>query len=171
MLHQCAGDVRPSDAAVAGGRLDGAEIDVVSETVETLDDFVGALIPELAGLLRCGDQFGVGVVDEQAEHMDLVPVQVGGELDPRNDLEADRMVEFEPEVPRRGARRRNPVNDVVIGDREGSEAHEVGFRDELLRGQHAVGERRMGVQFRFAGIRDRRPPLGCEISTAGQRWS
>jgi len=99
--------------------------------------------------------------------MDLVSVEVGGELDSRNDLEAA----LEPEVPGRGARRCNRVNDVVIGDREGSEADAVGFLDELLWRQYAVGERRVCVQFRLAGIRDQKPPLGCKMSTTGQSWS
>lgn len=138
-LHQCAGDVRPPDAAAAGCYLDGAEINVVAELVEPFDDFIGALIAELAGTHRRGDQLVVVVVDEQSEDVDFVPVKVGGKLDSRNDLEV------ELEGPRRGARRRNPVDDVVIGDGEGGEADAAGFFDELLRGQRAVGERRMGV--------------------------
>ena len=154
VVHQRSCDVRPPDTAVAGGRLDTTELDAEAEVVETLDDCVGALAPVLARSHGRGEQAVVIGVNEQAQHVDLVPVEIGGELDACNDLEG--------EVPRRIARRRNPVEDVVVGDGEGVEANAVGFLDEPLRRQYAVGESRVGVQFCLAGIRDREPPLGKE---------
>ena len=72
--------------------------------------------------------------------------EVGGEFDPRHDLEV--------EASRRSTRRGDAADDIVVGDGENGESDAIGLGDELLRRQHAVRVDRMCVQLGFLGIRD-----------------
>ncbi len=146
LLYQGPGDVGPTDASVTGGGFDGCELHPDAEIVEAIDDLAGALVSKTARLTGALDEPIIRFVDEEAEHMDLAVAEVGREFDPRNDLEV--------EIARRGARRGDAADDVVVGDGESDESDAIGLGDELLRCQHAVRVDRMRVQLGFCRIRD-----------------
>ena len=147
LRYQGPGDVGPADASVTGDGFDGRELHPDAEVVETIDDLAGALVPKTARLTGALDEPIIRFVDEEAEHMDLAAAEVGREFDPRNDLEV--------EIARRGARRGDAADDVVVGDGDRGEIDAIGLGDELLGCQNAVGVDRMRVQLGFRdGVSD-----------------
>lgn len=124
LFHQGAGDVGPADAAAIGGGFDGGELQVDTEVVEETDDLAGALVAKMARLMGALEKLSIRFVDEEAEHMDLPVAEVGREFDPGDDLEV--------ETTRRGARRGDAADDVVVGDGESGESGSIGLGDEIL---------------------------------------
>lgn len=145
LFHQGSGDVGPADAAAIGGGFDGGELKVDAEVVEENDDLAGPLVPKTARLMGALEELIIRFVDEEAEHMDLPVAEVRREFDPGDDLEV--------ETARRGARRGDAADDVVVGDGKSGESGSISLGDELLWRQHAVRVDRVGVQ--FGSIRDR----------------
>ena len=146
VLHQDPGDMGPTDASATGGGLDGGELHPDAEIVKTSDDLAGALVSKTARLTGALEKPIVRLVDEETEHVDLMVTEVGGEFDPRHDLEVEAL--------RRSTRRGDAADDIVVGDGENGESDAIGLGDELLRRQHAVRVDRMCVQLGFLGIRD-----------------
>ena len=114
----------------ARSRYHRVELDADAEAIEALDDLRGALTAELAGAMRRGHELVVEVVDEQAEDVHFAGIEAGGELHPRNQLEAGSC--------RRRARGRDAVDDIVVRNGECRESHAEGLGDELVGRQDAV---------------------------------
>jgi hypothetical protein len=142
-LHQRAPHVRPSHRAVSRYLLHSLPADVDAERVELLHHALPPVPPSFAQGFELLLHPPVVRVEEVAKHMHLGALDVGAELNARNDAHA--------QIVAHGPRLGKPRCGIVIGDGQDSDAarcrqpHQFGGREK------AVGGGGVGVEVYLAG--------------------
>jgi hypothetical protein len=130
-------DVRPSYRRIAGHSQHVLESDTDAESVEQSDDAFRTFTPRVLEHDECTAHF-IEQRDVQAEHMDLIGRFVGGQLDAGDELDAE---------PLRGILRLgDPLDCVVIGQRECLKSGVARGKNHHLWRVRSIGRRRMEVE-------------------------
>ncbi|MFN8424199.1 MAG: hypothetical protein U0470_12755 [Anaerolineae bacterium] len=127
----------PADRAAVRQREHVVHVDRGAGGAQAVDDRDGPFAAVVADRAEERLEGRIVDIDEVAEDVVLAPFVLGAHLDPGDDPDAD--------VRAGRARGRDGVRRVVVRDRQHREAAARRERDELGRGEGAVGSRGMGV--------------------------
>ena len=130
-LIKVVGQVLPPQGGPRVSLPEIVEVDGQVQGGQAVDQGDDPLISSNPECSRSGDEVGVVLPDKVAEDVDFSAVALGGQLDPRDQLDTDPG-RFKPS-------RGNGRNGVVVGDRQGSQADARCRPDHVAGGAGAIG--------------------------------
>ncbi len=132
------GHVRPSQRSPARDLLHLLERDPDPEALEPREDLAGALAPSFTIAADRGQKRGIGLVESVGQEVDVHALLADGELDARD--------EADPETARARGGGGQPVQGVVVREREDLHAVPRGHARHLVRRERAVRGVRVHVE-------------------------